>query len=88
MRFISLLCVLVAIPWGVCHCTAWYRDEEMLEIVDEIFVDLPIFDLQTTFLGWGEGPIKHQAIQLMEDMRSRGYFIHPWIGELEVHEVE
>eukprot|EP00897_Mesotaenium_endlicherianum_P005260 jgi/Mesen1/4762/ME000242S03934 len=58
---------------------AWLKDDEMLGLIDELFVEIHYRHPSMTRFGWMK--FKHtreEASQLLESLRDRGVYVHAW----------
>lgn len=56
----------------------WLADREMPYIVDDLFVEVH-YKHKTMFkFHWKGGPPRNQAQRLFQELRKKGFFVHPW----------
>lgn len=57
----------------------WMQVPHMSSIIDEIFVEIHYQDPSMRRFGWGNFPkSRDDAVNLLEGLRRKGFFIHPW----------
>lgn len=57
----------------------WLLDPEMVDIIDELFVEIHYHHNTMLDFHWGQfSHSREEALRLMASLRAKGYFIHAW----------
>jgi len=63
----------------VLPCGAeWEKDPDMPRIVDELFVEIHYEHKTMHSFQWLRGPGREEANQLLQRLRAKGFYVHPW----------